>query len=304
MRSRFITSVSHRLAVGRLLRLVCPTAQRWGTDVTISREPTQRVGHPTHHLSGWSRLEAGSRLPRFTHCTGFTLVELVIVIVILGIIATVATRKMTSTIESSRYDATLREMEQLARAIRGNPETWAEGARADFGYVGNVGAFPSNLDALVTNPGMATWAGPYIELGSASDDFKKDGWGTAYTLIGTTLRSTGSGANIDKEVVSAVTWLTSNTITGSIVDANNNVPGSVYKDSLRVIVSYPDGSGGTATASVVPSSKGNFTIATLPIGNRQLLVVWIPDNDTMSWSIAIYPNKSAHLSVVFPSDLF
>jgi prepilin-type N-terminal cleavage/methylation domain-containing protein len=236
--------------------------------------------------------------------SGFTLVELVIVIVILGILASVATREMTSTIDNSRYDATLREMEQLARAIRGNPESWSEGARADFGYVGDIGAFPPNLDALVTNPGLSTWAGPYVERGSASDDFKKDGWGTAYSLIGTIIRSTGSGANLDKEVVSATSWLTSNSLTGSIVDANNNTPGSVYKDSLRVLVSYPDGSGGTATASIVPSAKGNFTVENLPIGNRQLRVVWIPDNDTMSWSMAIYPNKSAHLSVVFPSDLF
>jgi len=159
---------------------------------------------------------------------GFTLIELVIVIILVGILATIATRKMSVSIETAQYEQTKKELDQLARAIVGNPEVFVNGARADFGYVGDVGALPPNLDALVQNPGgYATWDGPYMATGFESDGFKKDAWDVNYVYTDTLIRSTGSGSNIDKLFANSSADLLNNVVEGVVVDAGNAMPGAV-----------------------------------------------------------------------------
>ena len=53
---------------------------------------------------------------------GFTMIELVMVIIVIGIITAVATVKMLPSIEGSKYEATKSEMQALAFAIAGNPD--------------------------------------------------------------------------------------------------------------------------------------------------------------------------------------
>jgi prepilin-type N-terminal cleavage/methylation domain-containing protein len=64
--------------------------------------------------------------------SGWTLIELVIVIVILGIIAAVATTKMSTSIETAQYEQTKQEMDQLTYAIVGNPAVYSSGTRTEF----------------------------------------------------------------------------------------------------------------------------------------------------------------------------
>jgi len=236
---------------------------------------------------------------------GFTLIELIIVIIIMGIIATIATRKMSGTIETAKYEQTKQEMDQLAFAIAGDPHLYLNGSRTDFGYVGDVGALPPNLDALAQNPGgYSTWDGPYIAGGFNSDDFKKDAWSALYTYTDTLIRSTGSGSNIDKLFANSSTDLLNNVIEGFVTDANYNMPGAVYKDSMFIRLTYPDGSGGTTTASTIPSAKGNFSFANIPIGSHTLTVVYLPDTDTASYNIGVNPASTVKLSLIFPADLW
>lgn len=233
------------------------------------------------------------------------MIELVIVIIILGIIAGVAIRNIGSGIATAQVEHTKTELDNLASAIVGNPATYTLGAQANFGYVGDVGSLPPNLDALFQNPGgYTTWKGPYIERGVKSTDFMKDAWGADYVLAGTILRSTGSGSNIDKQFANSITALTSDTISGVILDANMSKPGSVYKDSLLILLSYPNGTGGTATATVFPDRLGRFTIPNIPIGHRQLRIVYIPAGDTLTIPVSVCPGKLCKLDVIFPADLF
>ena len=87
-------------------------------------------------------------------------------IVLVGIVASVALQSMTRVTRDVRAVTTEREMEMIAEAIVGNPELTQAGVRSDFGYVGDNGAFPPNLAALVSNPGgWSTWNGPYTRPG-------------------------------------------------------------------------------------------------------------------------------------------
>ncbi len=112
---------------------------------------------------------------------GFTLIELVIIIVVVGILSTVAIPIMGNMLESSRANATKREMLLFKAAIVGSADT---GIR---GYENDVGSPPPNLQGLVTKPaGVANydkftktgWNGPYVD--SNNNDYLTDGWGVNY----------------------------------------------------------------------------------------------------------------------------
>lgn len=235
---------------------------------------------------------------------GFTLVEIVIVIVIIGIISAVATIKMAESVETAKYEQTKSELDQLAMAIVGNPEVFSEGARTNFGYVGDVGALPPNLDALVSNPGLGTWHGPYIGAGIKGDEFKRDAWNSLYSYAGTTIRSSGSGSNIDKQFAASANSLLSNRIEGVVRDANLTMPGAAFASTLQLQLIYPNGAGGVTTATVNPEADGSFSFTGVPIGGHYLRAVYLPMSDTTVVPVAVSPSRDVHLDIIFPADLW
>ena len=239
------------------------------------------------------------------HNKGFTLIELVIIIIILGVISTVAIRKMSGSIDAAVYEHTKKELDQLAYAIAGNPNVYTNGSRTDFGYVGDVGSLPADLSALAVNPGSySTWDGPYITNGTSVSDYSKDGWNTSYILNGVTLSSTGSGSNIDKQIAGSAGDLLSNSVEGFIVDATNQPPGSVYNDSLRITLAYPNGSGGMNSSVIYPDKNGYFTYTGIPIGVHTLTVTFLPEGLNQNYPVTVTPGSQVKLDIVFASDLW
>lgn len=133
---------------------------------------------------------------------GFTLIELVIIIVVLSILAAVAVPVFTNFTSSAKVNATREEMNLLKRAIVGNPAAISGGQFIDRGYEGDCGAPPSALLDLARKPGaIATydrltrlgWNGPYID--SSRGDYLKDAWGQAYVYDSTNRRIISPGGN-------------------------------------------------------------------------------------------------------------
>lgn len=241
----------------------------------------------------------------FKKDVGFTLVELVIIIIIIGIIATVATRQMSETIEDARYEQTKKELNQLALAITGNPEIKTNGVRSNFGYVGDIGALPVNLNMLSSNTGgYATWNGPYIDGGTSGTEHTTDAWGITFTYNDTLIRSTGSGTFIDKIFATSSAALLNNTINGIVMDAARTMPGNTFKDSIQLILTYPNGVGGLKDTIVNPNKSGNFSFINIPIGNHSLKAIYIPDTDTVTYNLCILPQKTSYLEIMFPADLW
>ena len=251
-----------------------------------------------------------SKPSKSTCQAGYSLVETIIVLIILGILATVAMRGLSSSDEVARTARTRAALDQLAFAIAGNPELVSGGSRTDFGYVGDIGALPPDLSALVTNPGgYSTWNGPYIsdqfKLSGTASALFKDGWGTAFTYSGTNLiQSTGGGTNISRSVANSVDHLLNNSLNLTVIDLDLHSPGSVYKDSILISLIVPNGAGATTSRLENPLQDGSVVIDSLPVGRHLLRVIYLPDSDTLTRMVSIEPGQTDHLEITFPSDLW
>ena len=93
---------------------------------------------------------------------GFTLVEMLLVVTIIGILAALVIPKIAGTGERARQSAAYAD-------IKGGIKTALDR------YEVENGNFPKSLQDLVTRPNDAkNWTGPYL------DEIPKDPWGNSY----------------------------------------------------------------------------------------------------------------------------
>lgn len=237
---------------------------------------------------------------------GFTLVELVIVIVIVGIIATVVLRGVGQMADTAKVEETKQELNMLANGIVGNPALQNNGVRSDFGYVGDIGSLPPNLDALYANPGSyATWRGPYVDnrFTQLPTDYKTDPWGALYSYGGSTeITSTGSGSPITRRLANSSSHLLYNRTGGTVLDLDGTPPGPDYVDSISISLIQPNGAGGYSTRTATVDPGGYFAIDSIPIGNHQLQIVYQPTGDTIRRYVSLTPNSEIFSSFHLPQN--
>ncbi|UCF37272.1 MAG: type II secretion system major pseudopilin GspG [Acidobacteriota bacterium] len=96
---------------------------------------------------------------------GFSLIELIVVLVILGLLATVVGPKVMDRLGRGKAEIAKLQIDQL------------EGALGLFRF--DVGRYPSTsegLGALIQNPGVDNWSGPYLD----KNTLPKDPWARDY----------------------------------------------------------------------------------------------------------------------------
>lgn len=96
---------------------------------------------------------------------GFSLIELIVVLVILGLLATVVGPRVMERLGQGKAEIAKLQIDQL------------NGALGLFRF--DVGRYPTTaegLQALIQNPGIPNWSGPYLDKNS----IPKDPWGRDY----------------------------------------------------------------------------------------------------------------------------
>lgn len=235
--------------------------------------------------------------------TGFTLIELILIIVIIGVVASIAIKSLEPAMDQAREEATMLEMDALAEAIIGNKNLITDGVRVDFGYVGDIGSLPPNLDALAANPGgYTTWDGPYIlnDFVENANGYKEDAWGNSYTYSGgVTITSSGNGSLITKQLANNTSNLTSNTVNGNIYDGLGASPGD-SASNVSILIYYADGAGGSTSSTMNPSTSGQFSFSNIiPIGNHLIRAIYSTTDDTTSAYISVLPGNDAYCELHF-----
>lgn len=102
---------------------------------------------------------------RMTGQSGFTLLEIMLVVMIIGLLVTVAAIKIGPQANKARIGTAQQQIKNFASGI-------------DL-FMMDTGSYPSTeqgLNALITDPGSPNWRGPYLEPAVVRDD----PWGSKY----------------------------------------------------------------------------------------------------------------------------
>ena len=119
---------------------------------------------------------------------GFSILEVIIVLVLMGILSLAGGRSADSMDQARRFRQTLDAMERIRFKLSGNPSVLQNGHRVDYGYLRVSSLLPFNVLTLIDLPS------------SHPDITTQDYWGNAYTINspygnGTNITMTSLGAN-------------------------------------------------------------------------------------------------------------
>ena len=131
-------------------------------------------------------------------CPGFTLIEVLVVLIIMGFFLAMAPRLFTGHDAQQRFDETRQRMLEIRKAFLGSPGAYINGQRQFSGYIADMGELPGlsrdgQPEALWEQGPLPRWGyrnnskiwmgwrGPYIE--EPLDNVLKDGWGNPFRFI-------------------------------------------------------------------------------------------------------------------------
>jgi prepilin-type N-terminal cleavage/methylation domain-containing protein len=249
---------------------------------------------------------------------GFTLIELILVIVLIGILAGLASNLLANAVDQGRFDATQATLQNINYTIAGNPALVASGVRNSFGYVGDMGVLPATLTDLRTSPCVCPWTydaasgtgvgwnGPYIDTkqnDSGSYLYTLDGWGNALDyshppvapLAAGQVRSRGSD-----NAAGGSGYAADITVPGAAITTTGTVAGTVTSAALipvpgaTVTITYP-ATGLAATASAATDNNGAFSFAGIPMGKRKLAAT--VGGTTYTTSTVVLPGATATVNI-------
>jgi len=118
---------------------------------------------------------------------GFTLIEIILVLILLGIIAAIAVPRYVDLTGAGKRNVTQERMNNIRRAIMGDPTMVVGGRFSQAGFRGDLNQLPNPLSQLTTQGVLPAWDkftrrgwnGPYIDAGQLID-----GWRNPITIGG------------------------------------------------------------------------------------------------------------------------
>lgn len=245
--------------------------------------------------------------PAHPRTPGFTLLELVVVIAVIGILAAAVAPSVLQQVMDTRVTGTRSEAQAIAEAIAGTP------GQNQFGFAGDIGRLPTTMaelaargslpdftTATVRNIGMG-WRGPYINAGGSASDYLTDAFGRAYTLSSGQIRSAGPDgiANNSDDILYPPS---PPDVTGDVtVTVKTTVGAKTFVDpsGYRVDLFYPS-NGAEASLS---DGTAPFSFTNVPMGPRALRVVKTSNPNSGSIvaqdTVVIRPNSAVAAELWF-----
>lgn len=99
-------------------------------------------------------------MPKTSHAAGFSLIEMIAVLVLIGIVATLVVRNVAPQFGRGQVNAAKSQVKIVSAAVEN--------------FYMDTGSYPQSLDELVRRPGNnQNWGGPYI-----NESQLKDPWGS------------------------------------------------------------------------------------------------------------------------------
>lgn len=254
--------------------------------------------------------------------SGFTLIEVLMVITVVSILAVISIAVIPDTVSESRFNQTVAKMNQLRNAMIGNPEIREGTTRTSFGYLGDVGAIPALISDLLAIPGGVGayavdstarfglgWNGPYLSGANTAADYEKDAWGTTIvytpggsppTLVSYGANKVAGGTGFDQDItVNLPTELTTASVSGFICQG-----GGPFTSNAEVELNYPGGTGSLSQVQInlVPANNGQFSFASVPMGVRSISV-YVPSKAAPTKTIGPIVITVDKLNVAVPCNL-
>jgi prepilin-type N-terminal cleavage/methylation domain-containing protein len=204
---------------------------------------------------------------------GFTLLELLVVIGLLGIVGLAATTYIIDTGELKRQDATEKRWDAIRKAIIGEPNLSLNGSPYVSGYVADMGRLPNNVQELFVQGSQPAWTeveiykkniltnctttpqncyflgggwrGPYLY--TAGSQFYRDGWNNEDS------NATNDAVNFGWNV----------NLTGTAPDYTDIAIQSLGDDNQTGGIEFNEDFPSNATQNIV--SLNEWTLSTAPI---------------------------------------
>lgn len=227
---------------------------------------------------------------------GFTLIETVSALAIISLLTVGLASLSNYVLNQSQTRTTNDNLNQLRRAISGNPVIVVNEARTSFGYVGDMGKLPTNIEDLWVKDNQpafdfdtgkkagAGWNGPYLELGAVemAAAFTRDGWGNRLSynryqnpilrpVFGAKslalLASLGPDLTLGNNDDIAINFFESEMISriqGYVKDTAGNMVSGV-----RLNVNYPV-DGVLYSQPIYSDATGYYSISNISYGNRSI----------------------------------
>ena len=107
---------------------------------------------------------------RATHESGWTLIEMIVILILVGIVAAVAVPRYVDLRTQAGINTTQEKLQNIRRAIVGDPGAISGGKYSAQGFWSDRGVLPTTLTDLVVQGGQPTY-----------DKYTRRGWNGPYT---------------------------------------------------------------------------------------------------------------------------